>query len=94
MKLSIIIPVYNTAEFIKDCIDSLRQQKNVVLGEDYEIICVNDGSTDDSLAVLTHLERDGTTGWRGICLQISLIAELVRLAIKVLDMQKVITFGL
>jgi glycosyltransferase involved in cell wall biosynthesis len=53
MKLSIIIPVYNTAKFIPDCLNSCLNQKGVKLGEDYEIICVNDGSTDNSLQVLT-----------------------------------------
>lgn len=46
--ISVIIPVYNTAEFIKRCLDS-------VLGNTYknlEVICVNDGSTDNSGIIL------------------------------------------
>lgn len=47
-KLSIIIPVYNTAVFLQQCLDSILNQEL----EDIEIICVNDGSTDRSLEIL------------------------------------------
>ena len=47
MKLSIIIPVYNTAEYLPKCLDSV-----ICPGIDsYEIIIVNDGSTDSSKTV-------------------------------------------
>lgn len=52
MKLSVIIPVYNTANFVCECINSVLNQDGLTLGQDYEIICVNDGSTDHSLEVL------------------------------------------
>lgn len=42
--VSIIIPVYNVEDYISECLDSL-----VGLNIDYEIICVNDGSTDKSI---------------------------------------------
>lgn len=42
--LSIIIPIYNVEKYIKECVDSVLQQKF----DDYEIIMVDDGSTDDS----------------------------------------------
>ena len=45
MKLSIIIPVYNEAKFLKRCLRSLRPSDNA------EIIIVDDGSTDESLAI-------------------------------------------
>ncbi len=48
--LSIIIPVYNAEKFIHDCLNSLLNQD--ISAEEYEIICVNDGSTDNSLAIL------------------------------------------
>lgn len=44
MKFSVIVPVYNVQEFLPMCLDSLVNQKN----ESYEIILVNDGSTDNS----------------------------------------------
>ena len=48
MKLSIIIPVYNIEQYLPKCLDSILNQSF----EDYEIICVNDGSTDNSLRIL------------------------------------------
>ena len=47
-KVSVIIPVYNTAEFVGECLDSLLNQTLTNI----EIICVDDGSTDDSLFIL------------------------------------------
>ena len=44
MKVSIVIPVYNKTAFISSCIESLLQQDF----DDFEIIAVDDGSTDDS----------------------------------------------
>lgn len=46
MFLSIIVPVYNVEEYVGECLDSLLDQD--ITKEDYEIICVNDGSTDKS----------------------------------------------
>ena len=46
MKLSIIVPVYNVADYLAKCLDSLLAQ-DLSLNE-YEIIVVNDGSTDNS----------------------------------------------
>ena len=48
MKLSIIIPVYNTEDYIRQCIESVLNIKNIQT----EIVVVNDGSTDKSLAIL------------------------------------------
>lgn len=54
MKLSVIVPVYNMASDgkLKYCLDSLVNQTV----SDYEIIAVDDCSTDDSLAVLRSYE--------------------------------------
>lgn len=53
MKLSIIVPVYNTEEYLRECIDSLVSQD----WSDVEIICVNDGSTDHSAEILERFRR-------------------------------------
>ena len=59
MKLSIIVPVYNCAPFLNDTIASLFNQHDVLLGTDFEIIAVNDGSTDDSYNILKTFEWQG-----------------------------------
>jgi len=48
VKISVIIPVYNATKFLGDCLDSVLSQTF----EDYEIVCVNDGSTDNSMEIL------------------------------------------
>lgn len=47
-KLSIIVPVYNVEKYLPKCLESLIKQTL----KDIEIICVNDGSMDNSLAIL------------------------------------------
>jgi glycosyltransferase involved in cell wall biosynthesis len=47
-KLTIIIPVYNTEIYLRKCLDSVINQTLT----DTEIICINDGSTDNSLSIL------------------------------------------
>lgn len=47
-KLSIIVPVYNVEKYLPKCLESLTNQTL----KDIEIICVNDGSMDNSLAIL------------------------------------------
>ncbi len=49
MLLSIIIPVYNAERYLQSCLDSILKQSF----QDVEVICVDDGSKDGSLAVLT-----------------------------------------
>lgn len=48
LKVSVIIPVYNTAEYLPQCLESVMNQTL----KEIEIICVNDGSTDDSPQIL------------------------------------------
>lgn len=50
MFLSMIIPVYNTGKYLKECLDSCVKQD--ISSDEYEIICVNDGSTDNSLQII------------------------------------------
>lgn len=47
-KVSVIIPVYNTEEYLRECLDSVVNQTL----KEIEIICVDDGSTDSSLEIL------------------------------------------
>lgn len=46
--ISIIMPVHNTGKYLPDCIDSIKGQTQT----DWELIAVNNGSTDDSLSIL------------------------------------------
>lgn len=48
IKVSIIIPVYNTSMYIDKCLNSLISQTL----KEIEVICVNDGSTDNSMEIL------------------------------------------
>lgn len=52
--VSVIVPVYNTEKYLEKCLDSLVNQALT----DIEIICVNDGSTDGSLAILNKFAAD------------------------------------
>ena len=49
IRLSIIIPVFNIQTFLSECLESCLQQD--IPGEEYEIILVDDGSTDQSIEV-------------------------------------------
>ena len=63
MKLSIVIPVYNTEVWLKKCLDSLLPKDAECSGtgagesRELELICVNDGSTDGSGAILQDYAR-------------------------------------
>ncbi|MEC8358652.1 MAG: glycosyltransferase family A protein, partial [SAR324 cluster bacterium] len=56
--MSIVIPSYNSSDLLRNCLQSLEQQTE----SEFEVIVVNDGSTDDTTAMLekfkqqTHLQ--------------------------------------
>ncbi|MEZ4756849.1 MAG: glycosyltransferase family A protein [Flavobacteriales bacterium] len=52
MKVTVIVPCYNVAPYLQRCMEHVFAQVH----RDLELIAVNDGSTDDSLAVLRALE--------------------------------------
>ncbi|MDO5104876.1 glycosyltransferase [Capnocytophaga sp.] len=58
MKLSIIIPVYNAEKYLDGCLSSLFEQQ--LSPADFEIILVNDGSTDNSLLICSKLAEKHT----------------------------------
>lgn len=54
-KVSIILPIYNVSQYLRECLNSVINQTL----KDIEIICVNDGSTDDSLEIIhEYAEKD------------------------------------
>ncbi|OOE38227.1 glycosyltransferase family 2 protein [Salinivibrio kushneri] len=55
-KVSIIIPVYNVEAFIAQCLESVINQTY----ENLEIICINDGSTDNSLHICRSFAKQDT----------------------------------
>ena len=79
MKVSIIVPVYNTAPFLSECFDSILSQSF----QDFEVIIVDDGSTDgsaeicdeycnkDKRFVVIHKINEGVTKARNVALELS-----------------------
>ncbi len=54
-KISIVVPVYNTEKYLDECLECLEKQTL----KEIEIICVNDGSKDNSLEILqNHASKD------------------------------------
>ena len=53
VKISVVIPIYNSEEYLRKCLDSIIYQTY----ENLEIICVNDGSTDGSAEILKEYEN-------------------------------------
>lgn len=53
MKFSIVVPVYNVEDYLEQCLESLQAQDF----QDFEAVCVNDGSTDNSRRILAEWEE-------------------------------------
>lgn len=56
MNTSIIIPVYNAENYIADCLASIQRQTR----DDFEVICVDDGSTDSSAEIIQRFSDSDT----------------------------------
>lgn len=79
MDISIIVPIYNAQEYLSTCLDSILGQTL----KDIEVICIDDGSIDDSLEVLKkyrekdsritilHQENKGSAEARNIGISVS-----------------------
>ena len=61
IRVSVIVPVYNSAEFMTKCLDSLAAQ---TIGS-MEVIMVNDGSTDNSMEIIRAYEKKYPEKFRG-----------------------------
>jgi glycosyltransferase involved in cell wall biosynthesis len=54
-EISVLVPIYNVERYLRECLDSLRAQTFT----DFEVLCINDGSTDGSRAIIgEYLEAD------------------------------------
>ena len=53
IKVSVIVPVYNSANFLAKCLDSLAAQTI----DSLEVVMVNDGSRDNSLDIMREYEQ-------------------------------------
>lgn len=54
-EISVLVPIFNVERYLRECLDSILAQSF----SDYEVICINDGSTDSSRDIIQeYLERD------------------------------------
>lgn len=59
-KVSIIVPVFNGAPYLAECLDSILAQT----ADDFEVVCIDDGSTDGTPEILaSYAVRDPRLGW-------------------------------
>lgn len=52
-KVSVIIPIYNMGDYLEECLSSCLQQSLTEI----ELVCINDGSTDNSADILNHFAQ-------------------------------------
>lgn len=52
-KISVIVPIFNTEKYLKECLDSIINQSL----KDIEIICINDGSSDGSRTIVDEYRK-------------------------------------
>ncbi|MDE7327299.1 MAG: glycosyltransferase [Lachnospiraceae bacterium] len=55
LKFSVIVPVYNVEKYLRTCVDSILCQN--IPAEEYEVILINDGSTDNSGVICEEYEK-------------------------------------
>ncbi len=48
MRVGIVVPIYNVAPYLEQCLDSICRQTF----QDWQIVCINDGSTDGSCEIV------------------------------------------
>ena len=53
-KVSILVPIFNVEKYLRQCLDSIVNQTL----KDIEIICINDGSTDSSPAIIDEFAKN------------------------------------
>jgi glycosyltransferase involved in cell wall biosynthesis len=58
-RLSFIIPCFNAEKYLAECLDSIYQQD--IAENEYEVICVNDGSTDYTRAIILDYQQRHST---------------------------------
>ena len=56
--VSVIVPVYNTEKYLAEAINSVQEQTC----REWELLLINDGSTDGSLEICRKFEREGGGG--------------------------------
>ena len=54
VKVSVIVPVYNMEKYLGECLSSLARQTF----NDYEVIVINDGSTDSSEEIIAYYKKE------------------------------------
>ena len=54
VKVSVLVPIYNVAKYLPECLESLRNQTL----QEIEFVCLNDGSTDESPEIIKKFAKN------------------------------------